>query len=127
MRMVAISAIFLLIMILIWVWFHFTSIEMITFYYWENLIDLSNKIYNDDWDKAEMDMVLYSNKWEETREMWVYFINQKDIDKIDESMRRLHVYIRNFNKTMAQAELEQLRILFNVIKENECLSLENIF
>jgi len=127
MRMVVISAIFLIIMILIWVWFHFTSIEIVTSYYWENLIDLSNAIYNDDWDKAENDINKYSKKWEEARKLWIYFINQKDIDNIDASFRKLDVYIKNFNKTIAQAEIEELRTLFNVIKENECLSIENIF
>ena len=127
MRMVVISAIFLIIMILIWVWFHFTSIEIVTSYYWENLIDLSNAIYNDDWDKAENDINKYSKKWEEARNLWIYFINQKDIDNIDASFTKLDVYIKNFNKTIAQAEIEQLRMLFNVIKENECLSKENIF
>jgi len=127
MRMVLISFIFLLIIVFIWIWFYFTSIELVTTYYYENLIDLSNTIYADDWDKAETDMIKYSKKWEETRNLWIYFLNQKDIDNIDVSFRKLDVYIRNFNKTIAQAELEQLRALFNVIKENECLSLENIF
>lgn len=127
MRVVVISLIVLLIMIFIWIWFHFTSIEIVTSYYWESLIDLSNTIYNDNWDKAEMDMIKYIKKWEDARSLWIYFINQKDIDKIDQSFRMLDVYINNFNKAMAQAELEQLRLLFNVIKENECLSIENIF
>lgn len=127
MRMLTISAVFLLVLILIWIWFHFTSIEIITSYYWESLAELSNFINNDDWSRAERDMQLYSNKWEETRKLWVYFINQRDIDEIDASMKKLHVYIRNFNKDMAQAEIEQLRLYFNVIKENECLSLDNIF
>lgn len=127
MRMVVISLIFLLILIFVWFWFHFTSIEIVTSYYWENLIDLSNTIYNDNWDKAEKDIIIYINKWEETRSLWVYFLNQDDIDEIDKSFKMLHVYINNFNKTMAQSELEQLRVYFNIIKENECLSLENIF
>lgn len=127
MRMVIISFVFLLIMIFIWVWFHFTSIELVTSYYSENLTDLSNIINIDNWDKADVDMVKYYNKWQETRNLWIYFLNQKDIDNIDASIIKLLVYIRNSNKTMAQAELEQLKVLFNVIKENECLSLENIF
>lgn len=127
MRMVVISLIFLLILIFVWFWFHFTSIEIVTSFYWENLIDLSNTIYNDNWDKAEKDIIIYINKWEETRSLWVYFLNQDDIDEIDKSFKMLHVYINNYNKTMAQSELEQLRVYFNIIKENECLSLENIF
>lgn len=127
MRMVVISFIVLLIMILVWVWFHFTSIELITSFFWEDLINLSNYIYNDNWDKAEVNLAVYIKKWENARNLWVYFINQKDIDQIDKGFKMLNVYINNFNKTMAQAQIEELRVLFNVIKENECLSLENIF
>lgn len=127
MRMVVISFVFLLLLIFVWAWFHFTSVEIITSYYWENLLDLSNVIYNENWDKAERDMIVYNKKWEQTRGLWVYFLNQHDIDEIDKSFKMLSVYIHNYNKTMAQAELEQLRVYFNIIKENECLSLENIF
>lgn len=127
MRMVVISFIVLLIMILIWIWFHFTSIELITSFFWEDLINLSNCIYNDNWDKAESNLAIYIKKWESARNLWIYFINQKDIDQIDRGFKMLNVYINNLNKTMAQAQIEELRLLFNVIKENECLSLENIF
>lgn len=127
MRMVVISFIVFVLVILLWVWFHFTSVEVVTSYYWENLVDLSNSIYVDDWNKAEADMREYNERWEKTRKLWIYFLNQKDINSIDASFKKLDVYIRNFDKTMAQAELEQLRVLFNVIKEQECLSLDNIF
>jgi hypothetical protein len=35
--------------------------------------------------------------------------------------------IENEERILAQAELEHLIVLFYVIDENECLSLENIF
>ncbi|MGB4438463.1 MAG: DUF4363 family protein [Sedimentibacter sp.] len=126
MRMVVISLIILLILVGVWIWFHYTSVEPVTTYYWEKLIELSNSIYVDDWQKAEYDMRNYFKKWENTRNLWVYFINQNDIDNIDSSIRKLDSYIKNRDKNMAQAELEHLKVLFNVIKENECLSLENI-
>jgi len=126
MRMVVISLMILLLMIGLWIWFHYTSVEPVTTYYWEKLIELSNSIYVDDWQKTEYDMRNYYKKWENTRNLWVYFINQNEIDDIDSSIRKLDSYIKNRDKNMAQAELEHLRVLFNVIKENECLSLENI-
>lgn len=126
MRIVVITFVLLMVLIGIWAWFHFTSIEIVVAYYWENLINLSNTIYLDNWEKAEMDMVKYIKKWDETRSLWIYFLNQDDIDLIDASMRKLDVFILNKNKELAQAELEQLGVLFNVIKEEECLSLENI-
>ena len=126
MKMVIISLIILLLFVGIWIWFHFTSIEPTTTYYYEVLTELTNLIYTDQWEKAESNMLFYYDNWDDVRNLWVYFINQNDIDNIDSSIGRLDSFIRNRDKTMAQAELEHLRILFNVIKENECLSLENI-
>jgi len=127
MRMVFISLLFFLLLIGLWIWFHFTSVEPVTTYYWEKLSDLSNSIYADEWKSAEHDMLKYCQKWERTRNLWVYFINQSEIDNIDSSIRKLDSYIKNHDKNMAQAELEHLKVLFNVIKENECLALDNIF
>lgn len=126
MRMVLISFIVLLILISIWIWFHFTSIEPTTTYYYEVLTELSNLIYTEQWNKAETDLIFYYENWEDARNLWIYFINQNDIDNIDSSIGRLDSFIKNRDKTMAQAELEHLKVLFDVIKENECLSLENI-
>ncbi|WP_326909977.1 DUF4363 family protein [Sedimentibacter sp. MB31-C6] len=127
MRMVVISLIFLLIMIGIWAWFHFAYIEPTTDYYFEEFNYLSETIKKGDWDKAKSDIELYNKKWEEMRGIWIYFLNQDDIDNVDISMKKLDIYIKNYDKTMAQAELEHLRILFNIIKDNECLTLDNIF
>ncbi len=126
MRMVVISLIILLVLIGIWIWFHFTWVEPITSFYYDELDGLSNLISNEQWNSAEEDMVFYYEKWQDVRNLWIYFINQSDIDNIDSSIKRLESFVKNRDKTMAQAELEHLRILFNIIKENECLSLENI-
>ena len=71
-------------------------------------------------------MLYHYDNWKDVRNLWIYFINQNDIDNIDISMRKLDSFIKNRDKTMAQAELEHLRVLFIIIKENECLSMENI-
>lgn len=126
MRMVVITLIILLVLIGIWIWFHFTCVEPITSFYYEELDGLSDLISGEQWNSAEDDMVFYYEKWQNVRNLWIYFINQSDIDNIDVSIKRLESFVKNRDKTMAQAELEHLKILFNIIKENECLSLENI-
>lgn len=126
MRMVIISLLVLLVLVGIWIWFHFTSVEPTTTYYYEVLTELSNLIYTDQWSKVETNMLYHYDDWNDVRNLWIYFINQNDIDNIDISMRRLDSFIKNRDKTMAQAELEHLRVLFNIIKENECISMENI-
>ena len=127
MRMVVISLIILLLFIGVWAWFYFTSVDPVTDYYWDNLGKLSDLVKNDDWDNAKDNIKVHTDKWYETKKMWIYFLNQKDLDNIDSSIRQLNVYIENEEKILAQAELENLTVLFYVIDENECLSLENIF
>jgi hypothetical protein len=127
MRMMVISFVVILILIFVWIWFHQSSIEVVTSYYLENLTELGNTINIDDWDKARIDIVKYCNKWEKSKIPWIYFLNQKDIDNIDVSFAKIDIYIENTNKTMAQAELEQLKGYFNAIKANECMTWDNIF
>lgn len=127
MKMVVISMVVLLILIGTWYWFHFTYVEPNTDYFWEGFTHLSEKIFNEEWDKAETDMKTYITRWEEIRKVWIYFITQGDIDNIDSSFYKVQTYIKNREKVLAQAELEHLKLLFNVIKENECLALDNIF
>lgn len=127
MRMVVISLIILLVMIGLWAWFYFGSVDPVTTYYWDNLAALSDIVRNDDWERAKKDISTYTDKWYEVKKTWVYFLNQKDLDNIDSSIRQLNVYIEHEEKILAQAELEHLIVLFYVIDENECLTLENIF
>lgn len=127
MRMVVISLCVLLLLIGLWVWFYYTSVDPVTNYYWDNLGMLSDLVKNEEWVRAKADISTHTDKWYETKKLWIYFLNQKDIDSIDSSIRQLNIYIENEEKILAQAELEHLIVLFYVIDENECLSLENIF
>ncbi|WMJ75708.1 MULTISPECIES: DUF4363 family protein [unclassified Sedimentibacter] len=127
MRMVVISLTILLVLMAIWTWVHFTSIDPMTEYYREELTGLGDLIDAGDWDSVESNMVNYYEEWQDTRELWIYFVNQDDIDNIDASMEKLKSFVGNRDKVMAQAELEHLKVLFVVIKENECVTLDNIF
>lgn len=127
MKMVVISFIILLIMIGIWAWFYFGSVEPITTFYWDRLTELTDIVRNEDWETAKKDISAYTDKWYEAKKLWTFFINQKDLDNIDSSIRQLSIYIENKEKILAQAELEHLIVLFYIIDENECLTLENIF
>lgn len=127
MRMVIISFIVLLLMIGLWIWFYYGSVDPITTYYWDSLTHLTDVVRNEDWETAKKDISIYTDKWYEVKKLWVFFLNQKDLDNIDSSIRQLNIYIENEEKILAQAELEHLIVLFYVIDENECLTIENIF
>jgi len=127
MRMVVISLVILLIMIGIWAWFYYGSVGPVTSFYRDNLPVLSDLVNDEDWDMAMKDIKEYTDKWYEVKKLWMYFINQKDLDNIDSSLGQLNIYIQSKEKILAQAELEHLIVLFRIIDENECLTLENIF
>ena len=127
MRMVVISLIILLLMMGIWAWFYYGSVNPVTTYYWDNLEYLSSIVKNEDWETAKKDISIYTDKWHEVKKTWVFFLNQRDLDNIDSSIRQLNIYIENEEKILAQADLEHLVVLFYVIDENESLTLENIF
>jgi hypothetical protein len=127
MRMVVISLIILLLLTGIWAWFYYASVAPATTYYWDNLAHLSDIVRNEDWETARKDISIHTDKWYEIKKTWVFFINQRDLDNIDSSIRQLSVYIENEEKVLAQAELEHLIVLFYIVDENECLTIENIF
>ena len=127
MRMLVISIIILMLMIGAWAWFYYGSVDPVTTYYWDNLTHLSDLVRNENWERAKEDISTYTDKWYEVKKTWVFFLNQKDLDNIDSSLRQLNIYIENEEKTLAQAELEHLIVLFYVVDENECLTIENIF
>ncbi|HHZ03412.1 MAG TPA: DUF4363 family protein [Tissierellia bacterium] len=127
MRMVVISLSILLILLGLWGWFYYTSVKPVTQYYWDNLSNLSETMERGDWERAKENINEYLNRWIEIRKLWIYFINQKDIDNIDSSIRQLYMCVLNEDKILSQVEIQHLINLFNVINENECLSLENIF
>ena len=127
MRMLIISLIFLLLMIGIWTWYNITSIEPVTEFYIESINDLLRNVENGQWERADEEILLYISKWDEIKNIWVYFIDQKDLDAIETSIKKANVYISHREKSHAQAELEHMSILFNGIKENERLMIHNIF
>lgn len=127
MKMLVISFIVFLIIISIWFMFHFPYIDDVINDYSERLVEISNNVYLEQWDAVEIDLSNFVEDWGKIRKMWTYYLNQKDIDNIDISIKKLHIYIINKNKIMAQAEVEQLKVLFKIILENECIALDNIF
>lgn len=127
MRFVIISIICLTIIILSWGLFYFLSIEKTVLYYWDELEELSQIVGNENWLEANRRVEIYTEKWMKTRELWIFFLNQHVIDDIDISIYRLKKNIENNNVLFSQGEIEELRVKFNIVKENECLTWENIF
>lgn len=126
MRTLVLSLVILIIMLsLAWLVLY-KYIEPVTNYFSQSCDTLFESINIEDWEKAEKYMQKYYGEWEEGKKLWIYIINQRDIDGLESSFKKVGVFIANKDKSLAQAELEHLKILFTVIIENERLSLENI-
>lgn len=127
MKMLINSLVFFAIMISLWVWFSFTQVEPVVKYYEEDLTKLSYLIEDNKWEDANSKTGEHLLYWEKVKKVWIFFVHQSDIEKIDASIKKLNVYIKNNNKVMAQAEIEELKVLINVVKANEDTAIDNIF
>lgn len=127
MKGVIISITCLIIIIIGWGVFYYFSIEDTVNYYWDELDKLAYVVEDEKWAEADSMMETYLEKWEQTRNLWIYFLNQDNVNQIDVSISRLKDYISNKNVILSQSEMEELKCKFNFVDENECLSWENIF
>ena len=73
MRMVFISLIILLMLIGIWAWFYYGSVDPVTTYYWDNLTHLSEIVRSENWERAKADISIYTEKWHDIKKIWIFF------------------------------------------------------
>ena len=108
-------------------WFFlYQSIEHQTADFVGNLNQLATVLNNEDWESAARDFKEIRNKWRGTRNTWTIFLHHREMDNIDLSMARTVQYIETKNKPLSLAEMEALKQLFHIVKENEAVTLTNI-
>ncbi len=127
MRSVIICLVSVIVIILIWFGFYYYSIEDTYLYYWNELEGLTQIVNEQNWDEANLKMSSYMDKWESTRKLWIYFLNQHHVNEIDITINRLNKYIKEKETPLSLAQIEELKYRFKIVKEGECLTLENIF
>ena len=127
MKSVIICIISIIAIVLIWVGFYYYSIEDTYLYYWNELDELTQIVNNENWDEANTKIELYKEKWEKTREFWIFFINQHHVNEIDISINRLQRYLKVEDNPLSLGEIEELKFRFKIVNESECLTFENIF
>jgi len=80
---------------------------------------------------ASGDFDKLNDMWGKHKTLWTILLNHREIDTIDNSMRKLSVYINddtsNFNRLLADAELASLKQLYTHLPEGEMLTLSNLF
>lgn len=108
-------------------YFVYNSVENSTEYFIDNLSELSVQINKKDWETARSQYLKIEERWNEVKDKWEILIDQQDILNINMTMSKMDQYIKSKDITLSLAELEALKRLFDFVRENESLSLSNIF
>lgn len=127
MKMLLISMAWLVIIVLIWAFFYYMSIEETIDFFDKELLKIYEAAINENFLEAKLNLDKVHDRWKKEEKLWIYFIHQGDIDDIDSSILKLYAYIKTENKSMILAEIEELKKNFKMVKGNESLTLENIF
>ena len=94
------------------------------------LMDLSDEIIKSiedgQWDKAKNQFEDIDSRWKQVRKFWTILLDHHEIDNIDLSIAKANKYINSKNKSLSLGEIEVLKSLFGIVKENEALTLHNI-
>ncbi|MFW6028640.1 MAG: DUF4363 family protein [Halanaerobiales bacterium] len=116
-----------IIIIVIGGWYlSFQSIVSHTDNFNRKLNELSIMVKNSNWEEAQDDFSEIKNKWKQLRNKWTIFFDNHEIDNIDLAMAKVAKYIETNNSSLASGEIEILKELFRIAKENEALSLTNL-
>ncbi|WIF95493.1 DUF4363 family protein [Caminicella sporogenes] len=126
MKSLFISTLLIVLLLLNWI-FTFNFIADTS----KELTMLTQKIeYNivkDQWFSAQKNLKLLETKWNNSLKILKLVINHDEIEKTNLSLIKVRKYILTQNKDNLLLETSLLKFHINHIKENESLSLRNIF
>lgn len=87
---------------------------------------IKNAINNDNYDIAKEQLNNTKNNWEAQKKIWHIFVNNEEIENIDESIVELEEYLNNQMKEESLVEVSKLISLVKYSAEMQKLSLETI-
>ena len=87
---------------------------------------IRNAINNDNYDFAKEQLNNTKNNWEAQKKIWHIFVNNEEIENIDESIVELEEYLNNQMKEESLVEVSKLISLVKYSAEMQKLSLETI-
>lgn len=127
MKTLYISLACLIIILIIWfIVFNF-FIDNAIQYFFSELDILHDNILKEDYIGARTTMDRIIKKWEETEKVWIYCVNQTEIDDIKASISKIDNNIKIKNQELALIEIEEFKKFVRLVRGNESLSFENIF
>lgn len=89
--------------------------------------DLQTEIYGQEWNKAQITFAVIKKNWQQMSKYWPMLIHHQEMDRIEESLTKLEVYLLYHEPSDAQAELRTLVKLIQHIPKKETLNLRNLF
>ncbi|EOC99604.1 DUF4363 family protein [Caldisalinibacter kiritimatiensis] len=105
----------------------YNFVEKNTSEFINNLDDLSKKVENNDWEGAKIQFYKIEKKWDKAKNTWSIILDHHEIDNIDLSIAKASKYIKTQDSSLSLGEIEVLRKLFGIVRENEALTITNIF
>ena len=87
---------------------------------------IKNAINNDNYDIAKEQLNNTKNNWEAQKKIWHIFVNNEEIENIDESIVELEEYLNNQMKEESLVEVAKLISLVKYSAKMQELSLETI-
>ncbi len=127
MKTLYISLAWLLIIIMLWFFvYNFVLNNAINFFS-DELNILHESVIKENYNEAKPNIDKIKKRWEETEKIWIYCVNQSEVENIKSSISKIENYIKIENQAMALLEIEEFKKFLSLVKGNESLSLENIF
>lgn len=87
---------------------------------------IRNAINNDNYDFAKEQLNNTKNNWEAQKKIWHIFVNNEEIENIDESIVELEEYINNQMKEESIVEVSKLISLIKYSANLQRLSIETV-
>lgn len=84
-------------------------------------------IKQEDWETAAEKCHSISESWDKYTPLYEMIVEHQEVDEIIMSIRQLELFAREEEKPEARALIAELNFLINHLRENDNLSVENIF
>lgn len=89
--------------------------------------ELQAEILQVEWSQAEDSYRHLKKTWQQMSDFWSMLIHHQELDRIEESLSKLEVYLQYQEPTDSQAELNHLINLIRHIPQRESWNLRNLF
>ncbi|QXM06657.1 DUF4363 family protein [Crassaminicella indica] len=87
---------------------------------------VSENIEAQDWQLAYSELSKTNKKWKGLKNFLPLFLDHREIYKIDLMMTRADIYLKKKNVPLSLAEIEALKTILHMLKEEEVPNLINI-